>query len=152
MILYPSHHLSRSLLPCRADVAVASSDLLCIGLLGSIQNIVAAGIVRKPAALGIHVNHAKTFRAASVAQVLKQVETDYPLVGTSLLDVFFPSSLRVKELEDVEFWRAALNKRMAPNHHGTRLDCLPPVVVELGKGGGLDIASTARQGREENEK
>jgi hypothetical protein len=42
--------------------------------------------------------------------MLKQVETNYPLVGTSLLDVFFPVSLGVKGLEDIEFWRAALNK------------------------------------------
>jgi hypothetical protein len=86
--------------------------------------------VREPAALGIHIKHVRNIRAASVAQVLKLVETDYPLVGTSLLDVFFPGSLRVKELEDIEFWRAALNKRMAPNNHGTRLDCLPPTTVE----------------------
>ncbi|KAF7588228.1 hypothetical protein BBP40_005979 [Aspergillus hancockii] len=98
--------------------------LFGIGLLGNIQNIIAAGAVRTPSAFGIHIKNVDTIRAARVAEVLKQVETRYPLVGTSLVDVFFPGSLRVKETSDIEFWRAALEARMRPNNYGTRLDCL----------------------------
>ncbi|KAH8586870.1 hypothetical protein B0O99DRAFT_643276 [Bisporella sp. PMI_857] len=62
-----------------------------------------------------------------VADVLKQVEVRYPLVGTALLDTLFPGSLRVKDPEDIAFWRAALDARKNANKHGTRPDCLAPL-------------------------
>ena len=116
--------------PCRADLPITESDLLGVGVLGSVQNIVAASVARTPGALGIHLKHVETIRAARVAEVLRKVETRYEFVGTSLLDVFFPGSLRVKEAADMEFWQTALDKRMRPNDYGTRLDCLLPLLVE----------------------
>lgn len=104
------------------------SDLLGIGLLGSIQNLVAASISRSPSSLGIHIKEKTTIKGRRVSEVLKQVERQYPLLGTALLDVFFPGSLRIdkKNAEDISFWRAAMNLRFKENKHGIRLDRLPP--------------------------
>ncbi|AEO68450.1 uncharacterized protein THITE_14002, partial [Thermothielavioides terrestris NRRL 8126] len=68
--------------------------LLGIGLVGSIQNLVAAGVRRSPGALGIHIKQVEVIRARYVSETLKQVEKRYPLVGTALLSVFFPGSMR----------------------------------------------------------
>ncbi|PCG91083.1 Hypothetical protein PENO1_095750 [Penicillium occitanis (nom. inval.)] len=106
--------------------------LLGIGLLGSIQNLIAAGVHRSPAALGIHIREVDTIRARFVAETLKEVEHKYPRVGTSLLDIFFPGSMRIKEenTEDITFWRAALERRLEKNKHGIRLDRLPPAAQQ----------------------
>lgn len=95
------------------------SDLVGIGLMGSVQNVTAAGATRKPSALGIHIQHQDIVRGRSVAQVLMEVEKRYPLVGTSLLPVFFPGpgSLRAKD-KDLRFWRQAMKRRLGPNSHG----------------------------------
>ena len=122
----------RSIYYSRADMTVP--DLLGIGLLGSMQNLVAAGATRTPSALGVHIHHIETIRGKSVATVLKEVESKYPFVGTSLLDIFFPASLRVKG-QELEFWRQAMEARLAPNKYGIRLDCLPrPLAKELSVG------------------
>jgi hypothetical protein len=89
-------------------------------LLGSIQNLLAAGVSRKPSALGIHLKHIDTIRAKRVADVLKELERKHEFVGTSLLDVFFPGGLRVKD-DDVEFWLKAKEARLSPNKYGTRI-------------------------------
>jgi hypothetical protein len=109
-----------------------TTDLLGIGLLGSIQNLIAAGVHRSPAALGIHIREVDTIRARFVAETLKEVEHKYPRVGTSLLDIFFPGSMRIKEenTEDITFWRAALERRLEKNKHGIRLDRLPPAAQQ----------------------
>jgi hypothetical protein len=95
------------------------SDLVGIGLIGSVQNVTAAAATRKPNALGIHIQHHDVVCGRSVAQVLMEVEKRYPLVGTSLLPVFFPGpgSLRAKD-KDLGFWRQAMNRRLGPNSHG----------------------------------
>lgn len=95
------------------------SDLVGIGLIGSVQNVTAAGATRKPNALGIHIQHQDVVRGTSVAQVLMEVEKRYPLVGTSLLPVFYPGpgSLRAKD-KDLRFWRQAMKSRLGPNSHG----------------------------------
>jgi len=100
-------------------------DLLGIGLLGSIQNLFAAGTARKPSALGIHLKYREVIRADRVAKVLKEAEENHPGLGISLLDVFFPGALRIKH-EDLDFWRKALDSRFAPNKYGTRVDRIPP--------------------------
>jgi hypothetical protein len=100
-------------------------DLLGIGLLGSIQNLLAAGTPRKPSALGIHLKYKEVIRADRVAKVLKEAEKNHPGLGISLLDVFFPGALRIKD-EDLDFWRKALDSRLAPNKYGTRVDRIPP--------------------------
>ncbi|KAL7928853.1 hypothetical protein V8C35DRAFT_316940 [Trichoderma chlorosporum] len=95
--------------------------LLCIGALGSIQNLYAAGSSRQPGALGIHLKYKETISHARVATVLREVEEKYPTVGVSLVPVFFPGSLRAKG-DDLEFWRSAMRARLAPNKFGTRID------------------------------
>ncbi|OJD33068.1 uncharacterized protein BKCO1_3300061 [Diplodia corticola] len=104
--------------------------LLGIGLLGSIQNVIAASIPRSPAALGIHIKEHETIHHRRVSEVLRRVEEKYPLLGTALLDVFFPGSLRIRkeDIESIAFWRAALEARYKENKHGVRLDRLPAVV------------------------
>lgn len=97
------------------------SGLLGIGLLGSVQNLVAAGAMREPSALGLHVRPVEVFKGASVAKVLKEVETKYPFVGSSLVSVFFPGSLRAKG-DDLVFWQNAMKARMASNEYGSRID------------------------------
>jgi hypothetical protein len=94
--------------------------LLGIGLLGSVQNLLAAGIHRHPSTLGVHLQHIETIRAKRVADVLKEIEVKHPFVGTSLLPVFFPGGLRVKD-GDVEFWFKAKEARSLPNKYGTQV-------------------------------
>lgn len=94
-----------------------------------LQNLFAAGAARQPAALGLHIRLIKTISGPKVQEVLKMVEQDYPSVGTSLLPVFFPGVMRVKESE-VPFWREAIRQRMAPNDYGFRVDALPPEVMQ----------------------
>lgn len=89
------------------------------------QNLLAGGVSRKPSVLGLHLKFVETIRAKRVTDVLKELEEKHQLVGTSLLDVFFPGALRVKD-GDLEFWRHAMNARLAPNKYGTRIDCIPP--------------------------
>lgn len=97
-------------------------DLLGIGVLGGVQNLYAAGAERGPAAFGIHLDHIDTITGSSVAKVLKEAEERYEMVGSSLLDIFFPGSLRVKDDRDLEFWQKAIQKRKEPTHHGKRVD------------------------------
>lgn len=117
------------------DTLYGIADLLGTGLLGSIQNFVAASISRSPAALGIYIKKKETISDQSVSEVLKRVERRYPLLGTTLLDVFFPGSLRVnkKDVEEIVFWRAAIDLRYKENKHGIRLDRLPSEEVPEGK-------------------
>ncbi|KUI62491.1 hypothetical protein VP1G_09617 [Cytospora mali] len=102
-------------------------NLLGIGLLGSMQNLVAASIRRSPAALGIHMKEIQAIKGRRVAEVSRQVEEQYPLLGTALIDVFFPGSMRIKKenAEEVAFWSDALEARYKENKHGIRLDRLP---------------------------
>ncbi|GAB1314548.1 Solute carrier family 40 protein (Fragment) [Madurella fahalii] len=105
--------------------------LLCIGLLGSIQNLYAAGAARQLGALGIHLKHRETIRGIDgkkVAGVLKELEEKYPMVGTSLVPVFFPGSLRVKG-DDLQFWQKAMDKRVGTNDYGTRVDGAQTTIV-----------------------
>ena len=93
-------------------------DLLGIGLLGSIQNIVAAGARREPGALGFHITLVEVITGPRIAGVLKEVEEKFPLVGSSLVPVYFHGGLRVHD-EDLSFWRKAQELRSAPNKFGT---------------------------------
>ncbi len=99
----------------------STTDLLGIGLLGSIQNLIAASTPRKPSALGIHLKYKEVIRDDRVAKVLKKAEEKYAGLGISLLDTFFPGALRVKD-EDLGFWQEALASRYGPNKYGTRVD------------------------------
>ena len=61
-----------------------------------------------------------------MADTLKEVEGKYPLLGTALLNVFFPGSLRVRkeDKDEYAFWKAAMEARYEENEHGIRLDRL----------------------------
>src|SRR6266498_5191909 len=82
-----------------------------------IQNLAAAGVGREPSSLGIHLKLVDAYTGNKVADVLKAVETKYPYVGTSLIPVFFPGTMRVPE-EEQEFWTNAEQLRKAKNEHG----------------------------------
>ncbi|KAK7978735.1 hypothetical protein PG996_004786 [Apiospora saccharicola] len=102
--------------------------LLAIGLIGSIQNLYAVGSTRSSSALGIHLKEVEVFQEKKVAAVLKSVEKSYPMVGTSLVDVFFPGSLRVADDKDFKFWQEAFHQRYAPSKHGRCVGVAPPEV------------------------
>lgn len=92
-----------------------SIDILGIGALGSIQNVISAGASRTPSALGVRIRDTgNPLRGSSIASVLRIAEENYPGVGMSLVPVFFPGSLRVKE-PDIEFWRKAQERTLGPN-------------------------------------
>jgi hypothetical protein len=93
-------------------------DIMAIGILGGMHNLYVAASGRDPAAMGLHLDHVETIRGKRVAGVLKEVEEKYPMSGTSLIDVFFPGSLRVSNKNDLEFWRNAMRARYAPSKHG----------------------------------
>lgn len=71
-----------------------------------VHNLLAAGTPRNPNALGIHLNQIDTIKDTTVATVLRRTEDRYPLVGSSLVSVFFPGGMKVKPAE-VQFWNEA---------------------------------------------
>jgi hypothetical protein len=107
---------------------LTQADIVAIGLLGSMQNILVAGVTREPSALGVHLDFVETIRGPRVAKVLRELEEKHPSVGTSLLSVFFPGGLRAKD-NDLDFWQEAMNDRLGPNKFGTRVDMVPPTGV-----------------------
>lgn len=72
--------------------------------------------------MGFHLTHMDTIRGNRVANVLKEVEEKYPMSGTSLIDIFYPGSLRVKNDADLKFWRDAMRARYSPNNFGTCIE------------------------------
>ena len=99
------------------------SVLLAIGLIGMIQNVAVSGVCRSPSASGIHIKCCKVISGRSVQQVLRAVEEKYEFVGTSLIPVFYPGSMRVSD-DQADFWKKALKKRYGPNRFGERVDML----------------------------
>lgn len=73
---------------------------LAIGSLGMIQNAIAAGAKRSPAALGFHLRRARehTIYNKKSFKALKEAEAVEPYVGLSLLPIFFPGDLRPDEI------------------------------------------------------
>lgn len=71
-----------------------------------IHNLVAAALPRNPSALGIHLNQIDTIADVTVSKVLQRTEDRYPMVGSSLVPVFFHGGLRIKP-EDQDFWAKA---------------------------------------------
>ncbi|OTA59590.1 hypothetical protein K449DRAFT_372580 [Hypoxylon sp. EC38] len=80
--------------------------LLTVGLVGMTHNLVAAGASRDPSTLGIHLNQIDIITDSKVSGVLRKTEDRYPLVGSSLISVFFPGGMRVNDKEK-EFWSKA---------------------------------------------
>ncbi len=83
-----------------------SIDPLTVGLIGMIHYLVVAGAARGPSTLGIHLNQIDIITDSKVSRVLQKTEDRYPLVGSSLISVFFPGGMRVNDKEK-EFWSEA---------------------------------------------
>lgn len=77
-----------------------------------VHNLVVAGAARSPGALGIHLRQVDTIADVKVSKVLHRVEAKYPMVGSSLVPVFFPGGMRV-EGDEREFWDRAQQEREA---------------------------------------
>ncbi|KAI3390534.1 hypothetical protein diail_9272 [Diaporthe ilicicola] len=83
-----------------------NGNILAVGLIGMIHNLVAASLPRGPSALGIHLNQIDTITDTTVSKVLQKTEERYPMVGSSLVPVFFSGGLRIRP-EERDFWAKA---------------------------------------------
>ena len=101
-------HLYNSRLSAAKDM----QGLLSIGTIGMLQNLVVAGYSRSPEALGIHIELADTITDNKVSKVLGRLEERYPLVGSSLVPVFYPAGFR-SPVEQKQFWKVANQRRQA---------------------------------------
>lgn len=75
-----------------------------------LQNIFVAGSVRRSEAFGIHMELVDTISDNKVAKVIAKVEEQYPLVGSSLLPIFYPSGFRAP-VDQKKFWKTANRRR-----------------------------------------
>lgn len=75
-----------------------------------LQNIFVAGCARRPEAFGIHTELVDTISDNKVSKVLAKVEERYPLVGSSLLPVFYPAGFRAP-IDQKKFWKIAKQRR-----------------------------------------
>ena len=75
-----------------------------------LQNIFVAGCGRSPEAFGIHTKLITTMSANKVSKVLARVEESYPLVGSSLLPIFYPAGFRAPA-DQKKFWKLANQRR-----------------------------------------
>lgn len=92
----------------------------------------AAGAAREPGAHGIHIECCDSIVASKVSTTLRLAEEKYPGLGVSLLDVYFPGSLRVKG-DELEFWKKALQRRSEPNEYGVPLRTLQGALEVKGR-------------------
>ncbi|KAF8547522.1 hypothetical protein OG21DRAFT_1424674, partial [Imleria badia] len=82
--------------------------LIVVGIIGMAHNVFVAGMQRRPAALGIHLDYVECFADRKVMKALQAVEAEYPGVGASMLPTFFPAELRPDEKS---FWHEQRNQR-----------------------------------------
>lgn len=75
-----------------------------------LQNIFVASCARRPEAFGIHIELVDTISDNKVSKVLAKVEERYPLVGSSLLPVFYPAGFRAPA-DQKSFWKSAKQRR-----------------------------------------
>ena len=75
-----------------------------------LQNIFVASCARRPEAFGIHIELVDTISDNKVSKVLAKVEEQYPLVGSSLLPVFYPAGFRAPA-DQKNFWKTAKQRR-----------------------------------------
>ncbi|KAK9427262.1 hypothetical protein V1505DRAFT_53790 [Lipomyces doorenjongii] len=71
--------------------------LLAVGAIGMVQNIFVAGASRSPKDFGVPLRFETVIGSPKVMQTLFDVEAAYPRVGRSMLQTFFPGSLRSEE-------------------------------------------------------
>lgn len=79
-----------------------------------IQNLFTAGAKGGLKGSGIDLEYVETISDNSTYAVLRKVEERYPFVATSLIPVFYPGGLRIKE-EDRSFWEEAEYRRSVKN-------------------------------------
>ncbi len=75
-----------------------------------LQNIFVAGCARRPEAFGIHTELVETITDDKVSKVLAKVEERYPLVGSSLVPIFYPAGFRAP-IDHKKFWKIANQRR-----------------------------------------
>jgi hypothetical protein len=73
--------------------------LLAVGTIGIVQNIFVAGRWRYPRNFGVPLTFTDVIGDRKVMQALFKVEKQYPRLGRSMLDTFFPGKLRPHEEE-----------------------------------------------------
>ncbi|KAF8545885.1 hypothetical protein OG21DRAFT_1451348 [Imleria badia] len=81
---------------------------MAVGGIGMAHNVIVAGVQRRPAALGIHLDYVECFADPKAMKALQAVQTNYPGVGASMLPIFFPGELRP---EEKPFWNEQKNQR-----------------------------------------
>ncbi|KAJ5733528.1 hypothetical protein N7493_002314 [Penicillium malachiteum] len=96
--------------------------LLAVGGLGILQNLFAAGQARDPAAFGMPLIFENVIVETKAMNTLYKVEEEYPGVGRSMVDTFFPGHLRPEEKKMWEMYEAAAaaSKRLS-NHNNNQI-------------------------------
>ncbi|KAG1719176.1 hypothetical protein EDB19DRAFT_1787138 [Suillus lakei] len=89
--------------------------LLAVGGLGMVQNLIAAGAPRSPAALGFHLEGRRDVHNNKVFSALQEAEALERGVALSLVPVFFPGGLKAEETEWLEAKRAEYAQLDAAN-------------------------------------
>jgi hypothetical protein len=74
--------------------------LLAVGAIGILQNMIAAGVRRTPAALGVPIEYDSIIGDPSVMQTLYAVERKQSGLGRSMLPIFFPGKLTDDEVKE----------------------------------------------------
>ncbi len=64
--------------------------VLGVGAIGMLQNIVVASAQRRPEAFGVPLQFVKVMGKPRVMNALMEVEEEFPRLGKSMLDTFFP--------------------------------------------------------------
>jgi len=72
--------------------------LLAVGGLGIVHNVFVAGWKRRPENFGIPLEYVGVYGETKVMETLFAVEKDYPHLGRSMRDEFFPGRLRPDEI------------------------------------------------------
>lgn len=84
--------------------------LMAVGGIGMMQNVFVAGVPRRPAAFGIHLELVEVVAKVTVMDTLKTLEEKYPGAGGNLVDTFFPGKLRK---DDAIWWEEAEKRNEA---------------------------------------
>lgn len=71
-----------------------------------LHNLFVAGCARHPEAFGINTDLVDTITGSKVSTTLARLEDKHPLVGTSLLPIFYPAGFR-PPAHQKKFWKAA---------------------------------------------
>ncbi|KAH6625477.1 hypothetical protein C7974DRAFT_396153 [Boeremia exigua] len=85
------------LLICASGIKTNTWFLLAVGGIGIVQNIVIAGWRRDPSAYGLPLKFEKVISKSKVMPALFAIEEEIPGIGSSMLETFFPGTLRRDE-------------------------------------------------------